>query len=257
MQTDYKNCDIVYILKEGIVPEELKYSLRSVDQQFPHRKVWFVGAQPEGLYPDARLEHRQFGSNKWERVRSSYNQIILNPEISETFFLFNDDFFVLQRPRLTFINFVDGTLTHRTNELRKNLGTDSSYSRNLEKLNTELKLKGMDTLNFALHLPILLDKSLVKYTLLTFPENPMFRSAYGNLNDVPYMSHKDVKIYDYNSVPGEDWDYVSTTEESFAKGKVGECIRNKFPDPCRYEGPYQKNIKERYTEEGDIIYHVG
>ena len=181
----------------------------------------------------------------------------MNPDISETFFLFNDDFFILQRPRFTFVNYVDGTLEHRINELRKNLGADSSYSRNLNKLTTELKFKGYDTMNFALHIPILLDKNLVRYTLTQFPENPMFRSAYGNLNDIPYMSHKDVKIYDRESVPGDDWDFVSTTEESFAKGKVGEYIREKFPDPCRYEGPYQKNIKERYTEEGDIIYHAG
>ena len=163
----------------------------------------------------------------------------------------------MQRPRFTFINYVDGTLEHRVNAFRKSLGTDSSYSLGLTKLATELKLKGLDTMNFALHLPILLDKKLVKYTLSTFPENPMFRSAYGNLNDVPYMKHKDVKIYDYESIPGEDWDFVSTTEESFAKGKVGKYIREKFSEPCRYEGPYQKNIKERYTEEGDIIYHAG
>ena len=44
--------DVVYVLKSNIDPEELRYSLRSVEKNFPHRYVWFVGSQPEGFKPD-------------------------------------------------------------------------------------------------------------------------------------------------------------------------------------------------------------
>ena len=255
----YKDCDIVYILKDGIDPAELTQSLRSIDKNFPHRKVWFVGAQPEGLTPDLRLPHKQSGSNKWERVCSSYLKICNNPTISENFFLFNDDFFVLKRIDRDdeFINFVDGTLENKVRKLTSNLNGSSTYSKKLADLSIYLKMKNLDTMNFALHLPFLYNKSLIKKTLNEFPNTPMFRSAYGNLNDVPYKSHKDIKIYDRITIPSENWDYVSTTEETFARGKVGEYIRNLFPEPSRFEAGYYNNkVKELQTEEGEERYHV-
>ena len=254
--TNQKECDIVYILREDIgrAPDELIYSLRSVEQFFPHRKVWFVCGQPTGLTPDERLVHKQCGNNKWERVKSSYLKICDCANISENFFLFNDDFFVLKRPNPEFINFVDGSLEHRIRQLEKNNGFSSNYSKGLSMLALDLRTKHLDTMNFALHVPILYNKTMIKKTIAAFPGNSMFRSAYGNFIQVPYMSHKDVKIYDMTTLPKEDWDFVSTTEESFAKGAVGNYIRQLFPDPSYFEGPKVVSSKELFTEEGDIRY---
>ena len=59
------------------------------------------------------------------------------------------------------------------------------------------------------------------------------------------------------TIPSENWDYVSTTEETFARGKVGEYIRNLFPEPSRFEAGYYNNkVKELQTEEGEERYHV-
>ena len=252
---EYKNCDIVYILKEGINSEELKQSLRSVEALFPHRKIWFVGGQPKDLKPDAALPHKQSGLTKWSRVKSSFRQIMDSDEISENFFLFNDDFFVLKRPRFEFINFAYGTLDKRIKDLENNLSNPSSYSVSLRKLNNKLKEKNYDTINFALHLPMLLNKEMVKKTFTVFPGNTMFRSAYGNINEIPYMYHKDVKIYDNFSTPERDWDFVSTTEESFKKGEVGKYIRNIFDKPSKYEiNKPKEETKELYTEEGEDRY---
>ena len=41
--------DIVYIIKDDLPTTELKYSLRSVEANFPHRLVWFVGGKPDKL----------------------------------------------------------------------------------------------------------------------------------------------------------------------------------------------------------------
>ena len=174
--------------------------------------------------------------------------------VFENFFLFNDDFFVLKPPHSNFINFVDGSLEYRVRELEKNNGFASNYSKKLSLLAIELRTKHLDTMNFALHVPILYNKTMIKKTITAFPGNSMFRSAYGNYNQVPYMSHKDVKIYDMTTMPKEDWDFVSTTEESFAKGAVGNYIRQLFPDPSYFEGPKVVSSKELYSEEGDIRY---
>lgn len=256
--TNQKECDIVYILREDIgrAPDELIYSLRSVEQFFPHRKMWFVGGQPAGLTPDARLEHKQIGGTKWAKVRSSLEKIIECNDISENFFLFNDDFFVLQRPTIPFVNYTNGTLEKRIKDIERKNGHRSGYTRGLLHLYKQLLIKHCDTMSFAVHLPILINKTLLAKTLKEFPNTPMYRSAYGNLNEIPYVYHKDIKIYDMNSIPEEDWDYVSTTEDTFAKGQVGKWIRDKFPEPSRYEGPYTRNVKELYTEEGEDRYHV-
>lgn len=231
------NYDIVYILKEDIAPAELTYSLRSIEKNFPHRNVWFVGGQPNGLYPDKRLPHQQIGNSKWERVKSSWKEIINCEDISEDFFLFNDDFFVLKPHQLPFLNYSWGTLDQRVKQLDRNLGRRSNYGTSLHVLDCILRDDGYTTKNFALHLPMLLNKEMIEKTFKTYPNNNMFRSAYGNINNIQTVEHPDVKIYDLKSIPREDWDYVSTTEQSFGLGNVGRFIRAKFPEESRFEIP--------------------
>ena len=245
--------DIVYILKEGLNPDELIYSLRSVEKNFPHRKVWFVGYQPAGLFPDGRIIHSQEGQNKWQRVRSSLEVLCSTEEVSEDFFLFNDDFFILSRQRGQFVNFSNGTLEKRINDLERKYGRPTRYSRQMLELRLELIIKKCDTVSFALHLPMLMNKKMLENTLDNF-NTPMFRSAYGNYNLIPYRSHDDVKIYDNESLPDEDWEYLSTTEDSFHHGKVGEFIKAMFPEPSRFEGGHKAEIRELYSEEGEESY---
>lgn len=245
--------DVVYILKEGIESEELRYSLRSVDENFPHRKVWFVGGQPSSLMPDGRIRHKQIGMTKWERVRSSLMEIVRNKDISDEFFLFNDDFFVLTEQSENFINFSNGTIEKRCLDIRKRTGKISNYVRSLDRLKNKLLMRGYDTVSFAVHMPMLLDKAKVEKTLETFAE-PMFRSAYGNLHKVPYIFHEDVKIYDNDSLPVFG-DYCSTTEQSFKDGRVGQFIRERFDKPSRFETDELTSYpRELYTEEGDEVH---
>lgn len=233
--------DIVYILKKDIDPQELRFSLRSVAECFPCRFVWFVGAVPSGFQPDKAIEHEQTGGTKWERVKSSLLRVCADAELSDEFFLFNDDFFVLRQPTGEFVNMTDGTIGRRIREIVLRSG-NSNYTRQLKDLDGLLKLKGCDTISFAVHVPFLVNKADMLELLKTGKyDNPMFRGLYGNVYNVPYIYHKDVKIYDMETEPGEDWDYLSTTEQSFACGKVGAWIRERFPNPCKYETEVKKN----------------
>lgn len=47
-----KKYDIVYILKNDVKPDEIRYSLRSIEQNLEHGNVWFFGGIPEGIRPD-------------------------------------------------------------------------------------------------------------------------------------------------------------------------------------------------------------
>ena len=61
-----KKIDIVYILKNDIASEELKYSIRSVCENFPYRRIIFVGGCPKDIVPDVYIPHVQKGKTKWE-----------------------------------------------------------------------------------------------------------------------------------------------------------------------------------------------
>ena len=47
--------DIVYFVKNTEENEELVYSLRSVEKNFPYNRVWFFGGCPNGLKPDVHI----------------------------------------------------------------------------------------------------------------------------------------------------------------------------------------------------------
>ena len=226
--------DIVYILKNDISSDEIRYSLRSVCENFPFKRIIFIGGCPEGIKPDVYIPHEQTGSTKWQRARSSLLKILKDENISDKFFLFNDDFYVLKKQKENFINFANGTIENRIREIERKTKKTSSYSEMLRALQRNLLSQKKDTVNFALHLPMLIDRKEALKILTENGKEPMFRSFYANFADIPYIRHKDVKIYDLDSLPIFD-DYLSTSDESFKNGAVGVWIRDRFPEPCKYE----------------------
>ena len=225
--------DVVYILKRELDTEELKFSLRSVDKNFPINRVWFIGGQPKGFRNVVRLQHEQIGNCKWELIRSSMWKAVNAEDLAEEFFLFNDDFFVMKPVDTdSFINFVDGTLSRRIDELHAEHGMNP-YCRTLFKLEQELRTMKEPTMNFDVHLPMLMNKEQVKATLYKC-SSPQMRSAIGNLNRLPFVVHNDVKVYDLESVPVDET-YLSTNDDTFNKGKVGKYIRETFATKSRFE----------------------
>lgn len=228
--------DIVYILKPDIKPEELRYSLRSIEKNFPHRKVFFVCGQPEGFEPDGRIKHKQVGASKWDLIKSSMWEVIRCEEVSDDFFLFNDDFFVMQPFEGDFVNYVSGTLEEYVQHLRKAVHKWlNPYGRTIYKAEQELKQLGATTMNFDVHLPMLFNKKLAAETI-NLCSSPQMRSVYGNLSKCPYIIRQDVKVYSMEEVPDDSCDFLSTNDDTFKNGKVGEYIREKFPTPSRWEG---------------------
>lgn len=226
--------DIIYILKPDIKPEELRYSLRSVEKNFPHRKVFFVCGQPKGFEPDGRIRHQQTGS-KWERIRSSMYEVINTEEVTDDFFLFNDDFFVMKPFEGEFVNYVNRTLGEYVQKLRETVHPWlNPYGRTVLKAQQELIALKATELNFEVHMPMLFNKKLAAETINRCT-SPQMRSIYGNLSGCPYIDRPDVKVYGLDEIPPNSCDFLSTNDDTFAKGKVGEYIRERFPTPSRFE----------------------
>lgn len=233
--------DIVYILRDNVGAEELRYSLRSIEANMDHGKVWFYCGKPEGIEPDEYVPHIQTGSTKWERVRSSLIEIGNNNKISKKFWLFNDDFYVLA-PMKSEKPLHRGLLMDHILDIEdRHRSTQTSYSRELRKCEDQLRQAGLTTLDYALHIPILIDREKLLETLQMFPRCPMIRSLYGNYAKIGGEFHADVKTMDPNREISEDADFFSTSNRAFA-GRVREQLETRFPDPCKYEAEYGESV---------------
>lgn len=227
--------DIVYILKNNYTSEELKYSLRSVCENFPFRKIWFYGGRPEGIEPDEYVEITQAGDTKWDKVTYTLRKICSNSDITEDFWLFNDDFYVMRKVK-HLEPMIGGTLQARIRRIAsKHGGVDSKYSAQLRRTAEILANYKLDTLDYAMHVPILINRAKGLRTLDKFKGFPMFRSLYGNHHRIGGVVINDVKIQDCNQVPTGDEILLSTNDRSFRAGEVGRYLRDRFNTECRYE----------------------
>lgn len=230
-------CDIVYFVKEAETNDELKYSLRTLDN-WPYRYVWFCGGCPTGLRPDKRFKITQKGLNKWEIVRNNIRLALENEEISENFWLFNDDFFIL-KPFTTDVPQYDGELIDYIESIiKKNNGSESQYTLRLRGTIEALEKIGCTTLNYEVHKPMLINKQMGLEILNRFPNVPGFRSLYGNYYQIGGINRRDMKIrlliYNMEAVD-KNWDFLSTSDDSFKNGDAGRYIRDKFEERSRFE----------------------
>ena len=230
-----KKYDIVYILKNDVKPDEIRYSLRSIEQNLEHGNVWFFGGMPAGIYPDRAYLMQQKGVLKWEKARSSLVKACECPEVSERFWLFNDDFFVL-RPVTSDTPMFGGLLRDHILSVEHRHGDKrTGYTRALRYCEQTLQDAELTTFDYALHVPMIVDKKKMLEALKTFPDCPMFRSIYGNYAEVGGIQHDDVKIVSLTGRIPDGADFVSTNDGSFHLGIVGKQLRGMFRNKCKYE----------------------
>lgn len=226
--------DIVYILKEKIETDEFRYSLRSVEKNFPFRYVWTFGGCPDDISPDKKALIDQVGKTKWEKVSYTLREVCKNDAVTDDFWLFNDDFFIMDKVQ-TLKPMLRGTLRDRCNGIQKKYGYLTKYGHQLLRTEKELQEHGFDTLDYTLHVPMLINKKKCTECLDTFPNSPMFRSLYGNFAHIGGIITDDVKMVALDQEPTGEEQLLSTSDASFQNGEVGRYIRSMFPNKSRYE----------------------
>lgn len=226
--------DIVYILKHDVEPGELAYSLRSVAANFPHGYVWFFGGKPKGVTPNYYVPVVQRGATRYDRVTYTLREICNTPEVSPQFWLFNDDFFIMRKLR-GLPPMYGGEIADRVRRvIAKRRGMVSEYARQLTRTRDVLEERGYTTLDYALHVPMLIDKAKAVETLAEFDGYPMFRCLYGNHHAVGGIKAKDVKVAGKYDEPDKEAALLSTNALSWA-GVAGEYIRERFPTKSLWE----------------------
>ena len=89
--------DIVIPLRRALLNEELRYTLRSIEKNMPGHKIWFSGYRPKFFSGKLNVvENATLEGNKYQKSHSNQMAACKHPEVSETFLLFNDDFFVMK-----------------------------------------------------------------------------------------------------------------------------------------------------------------
>lgn len=230
-----KRYDIVYLVKEDRKNEELRYSLRSVEKNFPSGRVWFFGGGPAYLIPDERVRIEQREDTKWQNTTEMIRQVCQHPDITDNWWLFNDDFFIMKKFKVT-RPIYDGDLYRRIVEVENRNGMQSSvYSCNLRRAAIELETRGLGVINYAVHMPMLINKEKALETIEEFPGSPMFRSLYGNHHAIGGQEIPDCKCGLLGQTFDEEAAFLSTSDTTWIRGRVGEFIRETFRDKCKYE----------------------
>lgn len=234
---DTKDLDIVYFVKDAPSNEELRYSLRSMCANMPHKRVWIFGGRPANIEADIHVKVNQEGKTKWDKVRSMFEMACLNKELTDDFILFNDDFFIMQ-PTDKIEPLYRGSLADHIKVIEDACWhKPSDYTRQLRRMNEHLESMGLSTLSYELHIPFIFNKKQLLYLINKYPDMRCTRTFYGNFYNVGGKQHRDVKIF--SDKPSFDYKtsrFLSTDDSVVnVNNNAWRYIRKQFPKKCEYE----------------------
>jgi hypothetical protein len=207
--------DFVYICKDGD-NEELRYSIRSVVESFPDSNIWVVGGRPN-WYTGNYIEVNQIYS-KYKNAAENLKKICSSSEISNTFVLMNDDFYIIKKID-SIETFHGGYLLNKIN-LYQRINGNSNYTRKLAATYKRLKaLEINDPLDYELHVPMIMEKEKLQEVLKS-NDQFLWRSMYGNIFNVGGLEMQDVKVYTTGPLVLKSYNlnidtYLSSSDSSF------------------------------------------
>jgi hypothetical protein len=230
-----KDMDLVYICRDG-ENEELRYSIRSAVNNLPYDKIWVVGGKPD-WYTGNYIEVNQ-GRAKYTNARNSLKAICDSEEISESFILMNDDFYIINKVESVPYMYA-GTLDDKIKQ-REDIFNGNTYTTLLRKTLGYLYRKKINVvLDYELHVPMVMEKRKLNKVLKL---SGLWRSVYGNVFNVGGVKIRDVKVYDkkdkfyINSydINNLELDYLSSNDDSFETIK-SLILEERFPFKTTYE----------------------
>jgi len=231
--------DVVYPCRPG-ENEELRYSIRSLTN-LPHDTIWTVGGRPSWLNHDHHIDIDQ-ARTKYQNSSANIRAAIHDDRISDTFYLFNDDFFTIEPldhlPTLHRGPLVDVLGWYETKHPK---GYYTLGMRNTYNLLTSLGFTNPSS--YELHMPMPVDRAKAKRAYGRVDklieqgraERPLhWRTLYGNLARIGGTQVKDCKVYDRHSRLPEG-PFASTNDIVFRRGAAGVSIRRMFTEPSDLE----------------------
>ena len=201
--------DYVYICRSGD-NDELRYSLRSIEENMPEGRVWVIGHRPVWYIGDF-VPVNDIGG-KFDNIKNCIKIASEHEEISDNFILMNDDFFALKK--IDNMPVFHGGLLKDKIEKYKEQMMSPKYIKLLELTYKQLLANNIaDPIDYDIHVPIVMNKEKLSQSIpiAYFP-----RSAYGNFADIGGTKITDVKVYGSVKIKNDDaFDFLSTEDRSF------------------------------------------
>lgn len=222
--------DIVIPCRPG-QNEELRFALRSLEN-LPHRDVWIIGGMPDWVrgvhffeYPRAFTKH--------ETTTQHIRTACTHPEISDSFILMNDDFYIMKRLRsLPVLNrgrVRDVIAEHEQRDI------NSTYVRGMRATLARLEQYGYENpRSFELHVPLTVHKQAMLEALDLCAGIDVIhkRTAYAAVAGLKGRTIRDVKV-NATGDPIPSGQFLSSSDDSF--DYLRPTLEAAFPEPGRYE----------------------
>lgn len=230
--------DLVYVCRSG-ENEELRYSLRSIEENLPGHNVVVIGHKP-AWYSGDFIPVKDIG-NKFFNISNCLITACNTPSISSNFVFMNDDFFLL-KPLKRIPRLHGGLLSDKIEAYRALTGNTNQYTGLLSKTSNKLLSMGItDAIDYDIHVPMQFNK---KKLLSVISHGHLPRSIYGNIFNVGGKSMHDVKRYNPKSrlskrspsLEDESLVFISSDDQSFETIK-NHILMDMFPKPSKYEYP--------------------
>lgn len=238
-----QNLDVVIPLKESEDNEELRYVLRSIAANLPHRKVFLAGFKPSWVRNVELISVEVPEGLKYSKSLANTKAACLDPRVSDDFILFNDDFFVM-KPVQGIEPVHRGFLRHFHAHYAVKNHRYRNYRDGIGRMRNILEILGVPDeaqLSYELHLPMIFNKEkrLEAYAIQDkYPAGDLAlhtNTLYGNLYSVGGELVNDVKYFRPDDKPDTEAVFVSSDDKSFEAGCIGDYVRAAFPEACRYE----------------------
>lgn len=216
---------------------ELRYALRSIDKHVPHGRVIIVGHKPAWVSDE--VEHiavEQIPGQRHGNYRANIRAAC--KAIPEGFIIWHDDMFAMRPVRA--VEVVNGGPMLARIETFEKADGQSSYTKALRATLAWLEANGHPepTIYDGCHTPLPVTDTAAMRDALLIARNAekagtllCSQSIYGNLAGIGGRKVGNAKA-------DSGWKtrtWVSTSDERFTSGAVGEYIRGRFPEPGRYE----------------------
>ncbi len=210
--------DVVIPLGHGSIYNnwELRYALRSLSANFPHRNVYIVGIKPKWIQNIIHIPFVDGGLKNYNLALKVLAACRLQ-ELSDTFLYMHDDHF-FTTPLQDIPDYYDGTIEEWQ---RKNI-------------NSEYKKAIYNTppgLYYDNHTPKLMNKfNVVELLRERWLKDKLFKSTYFNAYPGNPIYLKDCKVHD-RDIPGTP--FFSTSRH--IQPHLMRAIELKYPVPSKYE----------------------
>jgi len=218
--------DVVWAYMASRNPQELEYSIKSVQKNIKHGRLIVIGDKPEFK---TIAEHHKPPICRWAFLSPHHDVIAkiyhaTTMDITDDFIFMNDDFYCMKPTEIKANH--RGTIQKHIDGRSRN----DAYTKSLVNTKKYLVDKGIvEPLSYELHTPIVYNKVKLKkmyddmMEIIKYNAPLLTRTLYGNIYKIGGEYMDDPK----NPHEYDDKIFLSSSENSFA-GRLGEYVKEKL-----------------------------